>query len=240
MPSRPFATRNALVPAAVLALVAACGGSTVSTPSPAASQPAPATAAPTQAATQAIATAIVNAPLCFVAKQDECGIAIGSYTTAPFEHPFTFAIAERMINVRASEHGGGLETTSRAGSFSWVSSIEKGFPGEVAIGPKAADFLAFITSASKLPGFTVGEPVAVTVGGMPATRIDLARTNEAEPFGFSIAEDVYFVDAGATDRFWVLEVGGALVVLIAEANLSGNFDGHAARVQPIVDSVAWQ
>ena len=206
--------------------------------SPAGSAAPPATvaaspsSAPTASASAAAATTAPTSPaasaaaggggLC--AKEFEpCSVPAGTYTTDAFEHPFMFTIeGDDWSNDRNWPHGGSM-TKAGANSFLWASDVVSGRVGDetVDIGPAPADFIAHL---GKFDGFTVSEPVPVTVDGVSGSQVDVL-SNDVQASGmFLLPEDAFNLSPGEKTRFLVIDKDGATVILFIESFAADTFD----------------
>jgi hypothetical protein len=171
---------------------------------------------------------------------ETCPIPAGTYSSAPFEHPFTFTInGDDWTNDRNWPHGGSM-TKAGANSFLWASGVTTGQVSDttVEIGPTPADFIAHLR---KFDGFTVSEPVPVTVDGVSGSQIDVLSNDVAAGGMFLLPEDGFNLAPGEKARFLVLDKDGATVLLFIESFKASTFDAFMTDVaQPILDDLAWQ
>ena len=168
-----------------------------------------------------------------------CKIAAGTYSTAPFDHPFTFTIETEWENTRAWPDGGEIAPTPQVGAFQWGSGVAKGnVEGKVVpIGPKPADLIAHLR---KFEGFNVGQPSPATIGGVLGQQLDVL-TNETKAQAFLLSEkDAFNVAPGEKLRFFIFDRSGETVFLIVDAFKEADFDSFSAIVQPILDSIVWK
>lgn len=232
----------------VTAAIVGCAG-----PASSAAPQAPGAASPTSASTaSASADAAPIEPsaasasasggdggLC--AKEFEpCLISAGTYTTDAFEYPFTFTIlGDDWSNDRNWPHGGSM-TKASTNSFLWASGVVSGRVGEevVDIGPTPADFIAHL---GRFDGFTVSEPVPVTVDGVSGSQVDVL-SNDVQAGGmFLLPEDGFNLSPGEKTRFLVLDQDGSTVILFLESFDAATFDAFMADVgQPLLDGLAWK
>jgi hypothetical protein len=168
-----------------------------------------------------------------------CPLPAGTYSSAPFEHPFTFTISgEDWTNDRAWPHGGST-TRSGTNAFLWASGVESGvIAGATSpIGPTPADFIAHLR---KFDGFTVGDPIPITVDGISGSYVDVLTNDMVAEKVYLIPEDAFNLSAGERLRFIVLDIDGAAVILIVDSFKAADFDAFMAEVaQPILDGLAW-
>jgi hypothetical protein len=232
----------------VIVAVVGCAGtatdqaptsSLAASPTDAASPPASQAAPSTEPSSAAPSTATGDGALC--AKGFEpCPIPAGTYSSAPFEHPFTFTISgDDWTNDRNWPHGGSM-TKAGANSFLWASGVVSGQVGGAAaeIGPTPADFIAHL---GKFDGFTVSEPVPVTVDGVSGSQVDVLTNDVGAGGMFLLPEDGFNLSPGEKTRFLVLDKGGATVILFVESLKAATFDAFMADVaQPILDGLTWQ
>jgi hypothetical protein len=245
-----MSSRIVRVIATILALVAigGCAGtateqapttSLAASPMDAPSAPASAAAPSAEPSSAAPSTATGTGTLC--AKGFEtCPIPAGTYSSAPFEHPFTFTISgDDWTNDRNWVHGGSM-TKAGANSFLWASGVVSGQVGGTAveIGPMPADFIAHLR---KFDGFTVSEPVPVTVDGVSGSQVDVLSNDIGAGGMFLLPEDGFNLSPGEKTRFLVLNKDGATVILFVESFKAATFDAFMADVaQPLLDGLTWQ
>jgi hypothetical protein len=231
----------------VTAAIVGCAGPNNTAPSGSGAESP--TNAPTASASAAAATTAPSAPaasaagggggLC--AKEFEpCPISAGTYTTDAFEYPFTFTIqGDDWSNDRNWAHGGSM-TKAGANSFLWASGVVSGRVGEevVDIGPTPADFIAHL---AKFDGFTVSEPVPVTVDGVSGSQVDVL-SNDVQAGGmFLLPEDGFNLSPGEKTRFLVLDQDGSTVILFVESFAAATFDDFMTEVgQPLLDGLTWE
>ena len=242
MSARTIRILGALVVTAAIVGCASPADSVV----PSASLAASPSSAPTASASANVATGAPAASeaggdggLC--AKEFEpCAIPAGTYTTDAFEHPFTFTIdGDDWTNDRNWPHGGSM-TKASANSFLWASGVVSGRVGEetVDIGPAPADFIAHL---GKFDGFTVSEPVPVTVDGVSGSQVDVLSNDVEAPGMFLLPEDGFNLSPNEKTRFLVLDKDGATVILFIESFDAATFDAFMADVgQPLLDGLTWE
>jgi hypothetical protein len=241
-PSRAARGRSAISRAAIVAtafiaaVAAACnaGGTSPSAGAPtSAASGSPATAAPVPSASQGASGS--SLALCAVTP-GPCELAAGTYSTAPFVFPFEFTVGAGWTNDRDWPHGG--EIYLPIGAVQWASGVVKGTSGgsTTPIGPTPADFVAFL---HKEPGFTVGVPTPVTIGGLGGQSVDLTTNGVAVQGLYFFAEDAANVDAGEKIRYFLLPKGTDMVVMTMDAFKAAQFEEFAAQAQPVIDSIMW-
>jgi hypothetical protein len=235
--------RHIFLMLAAMALPMACGTSAVTTaPSVAVSptsgpptEAAPTDAAPTDAPSGAPSPA---AKLCAV-EFEPCPIEAGTYTTEPFSVPFTFSIeGADWVNDRNWPHGGSV-TRANSDAFLWASEVISGQVdgSEVEIGPSVDDFIAHLR---RFEGWTLAEPVPVTVDGAAGLQVDLTTNEVGAPGMYYIAEDAFNVAPGEKARFIVVDKDGETVVLIIDSFLEATFDAFVAEVgDPLLAGLTW-
>ncbi len=171
---------------------------------------------------------------------EPCPIPAGRYTTGAFEHPFTFTIdGDDWTNDRNWPHGGSM-TKAGADSFLWASGVVSGRVGEetIDIGPAPADFIAHL---GKFDGFTVSEPVPVTLDGVSGSQLDVLSNDVQAPGMFLLPEDAFNLAPNEKARFLVLDKDGATVILFIESFDAATFDVFMADVgQPLLDGLTWK
>jgi hypothetical protein len=216
---------------------------------PSASLAASPSSAPTASASADFATAAPSSPAASAAGGDgelcarefePCPIPAGRYMTGSFEHPFTFTIdGDDWTNDRNWPHGGSM-TKASANSFLWASGVVSGRVGQetVDIGPAPADFIAHL---ARFDGFTVSEPVPVTVDGVSGSQVDVLSNDVQAPGMFLLPEDGFNLAPNEKTRFLVLDKDGATVILFVESFDAATFDAFMADVgQPLLDGLTWE
>jgi hypothetical protein len=242
-----MSSRIVPVIAVIFAIIAigGCAG-TATEQSPTASLSASPTDAPaseaapsTEPSSAAPSTATGDGTLCAKGFAT-CPIPPGTYSSAPFEHPFTFTISgDDWTNDRNWQHGGSM-TKAGANSFLWASGVTSGEVSgtTVEIGPSPADFIAHLR---KFDGFTVSEPVPVTVDRVSGSQVDVLSNDIGAGGMFLLPEDGFNLSPGEKTRFLVLDKDGATVILFVESYKAATFDAFMADVaQPILDGLTWQ
>ena len=245
MSVRTIRILGALVLAAAIAGCASPAASVAPTASLAASP----SSAPTASASVDVGTAAPSSPAASAASGDgelcaeefePCPIQAGTYTTSAFEHPFTFTIdGDGWTNDRNWPHGGSM-TKAGVEAFLWASGVVSGnVDGEtVDIGPAPADFIAHL---GKFDGFTVSEPVPVTLDGVSGLQVDVLSNDVQAPGMFLLPEDAFNLAPNEKARFLVLDKGGSTVILIVDAFDAATFDAFMADVgQPLLDGLTWE
>ena len=81
-----------------------------------------------------------------------------------------------------------------------------------------ADFIAHLR---KFDGFTVSEPVPVTVDGVSGSQVDVLSNDVAADGMFLLPEDGFNLGPGEKTRFLVLDKDGATVILFIESVRKG-------------------
>lgn len=96
-----------------------------------------------------------------------------------------------------------------------------------------ADLAAWIGSR---PGLTVIAQKAVTVGGLPATQLDVRTGNKDIGFGPipGVTDPGFGLGSNSIVRLFVVTVQGHQVVVSLHAE-----DGSVDELQPLVDSIVW-
>lgn len=236
MSRRPLASLSA----ALLPLVlAACTGTTGESPATDEAT-ASATASQSPAASDSVpasASAGGEGELCAV-EFETCPLEAGTYSVAPFEPPFTFAVDAGWTNERAWPDAGGVSKGD--GAFYWASGVEAGTVGseEVEIGATVDDFVAFLASLEAI-GMTVSEASEVTVDGAAGQQVDVESNDVDAPGLFSLDDDQFNLVPDEKARFLVVERDGETVVFIIDAFTTDAFDSWIETAQPVVDSVSW-
>jgi hypothetical protein len=124
-------------------------------------------------------------------------------------------------------------------AFLWASGVSAGTVAdkEVAIGPGAAGFVAFL---GQFKGFTLSASGPAVVDGVTGIQVDVETNGTAAPGIFQIKDDVFNLDAGEKARFVLLEKDGTTVILIIDAFKAAGFDAFLTKAQPVLDSVTWE
>jgi len=228
----PWPRALALAVAVALSL-AGCAPDALATP----------TTSPTVTAT---ATPVVTLPADLCANTGvDCPLDPGVYLAQQFEPPIGFTLDAGWTNEAYVERAiqlirGSVDQPTE--SVSLVSGQLDGPTGTAsAAGATAADFLAYLGTLS---GVTVGAKAALTVGGLPATQVDVhVGAANATLFDQPIAsttEDPFQLRARETARLVVVDVGTARVVFVIEVFGSATLAGFLqAEVTPLLASVSF-
>jgi hypothetical protein len=169
---------------------------------------------------------------------EPCALPAGTYRAAPFEPGFTFTIeGDDWVNQRAWPHGGGVNYTD--GAFFWMAGPMEGRIDDkgVDIGDKADDMVAFL---GRPKDWAVEEPVPITIDGVTGVAVDTVTGPQARPGLLGFPEDQFNTDPKEKIRWIILEKDGTRVVFLLDAFKEANFDAVSARIQPIIDSIAWE
>jgi hypothetical protein len=174
-------------------------------------------------------------PLCLDPSPGEsippCPLEAGTYAPEAIAVPMTFTIDEGWSNLR---------------SFPdlWVIGGMGDYLGFV-VGPLELSDGRTISSADELlsllesdTAIESSDPVPVTVGGRPATAIDVTNVGDSF-FELFLASDRFFLEPGDMARFIVLEGGDTATAFIVEGYGELGLPGAIERTQPIIDSVVW-
>ena len=229
--------------AASAALAIGCAATATSQPTTAVSQPPTQSPSPTSVpSASALSTqSPATSPLALCAKDfNGCPVPAGTYSTAPFVHPFLVTIGAGWTNDRDWPHGGGL--TSGSGSLlNWGSGFTGGTdPSGKSVTLKLTSdaLFAYIRSVK---GFTVSPEVPLTIGGKTGRSVDVS-TNQTSADGLlDIPEDSYNLGPGEKVRLIVFDASDpALLMIMIEVPMATDFDVAIAAMQPVLDSIIWQ
>jgi hypothetical protein len=228
---------------AVTAAATAAAG-TVTAPSGSAAAPtaasplAPsATPAPSASATPAPTPVASPEALCSV-NQASCALAAGRYTTAPSKSSFDVTVGEGWTNERLDPGGG--EIVSPAGtSVFWV--VDPGFlrsrSGKyVQLGKTTGAVADYLTS---LPNASASSPADATVGGVPATQVDVVPSKRND-FVLVSGHVGFGAKEGTKSRYFIVPRNGHIAVIIVSTDGSTTLDEATAEVQPVLDSISWE
>lgn len=218
-------------------IASACGTSAGSaTASAGPPESAPASPAPT---VEPSAAASPDAPavgeLCAVGMQP-CQIEAGTYATTPFVPEFTFAITDTWMNDRNYADGGGIST--ELGGLFWTSGVSSGIVDEAEVSFEST-IEGLAGHLRSFDGFTVTEGEPTTIGGEPATVLDVLTNDTLARGLILIEEDAFNLGPGEAARFYLLEIDGVLVTFVVEAWMAADFDAVSALLEPVLESVAW-
>jgi hypothetical protein len=229
--------------AAIAALAMGCGTATTSSPPSAMSGPPSPSPTPTLVPSPTVVPIPSSAasPLALCAKDfTPCPVAAGTYSTAPFIHPFLVTIGDGWTNDRNWPHGGELASGGSAGVLEWGSGFIGGTgpAGKaVAIKPTSDALLAYIRSFG---GFTVSPQVPIAIGGRTGRSVDVS-TNQTQAEGLlDIPEDSYNLGPGEKVRLMVFDLNGSAVMIMVEVPMANGFDDAMAAMGPVLNSIAWQ
>jgi hypothetical protein len=233
-------------------LLVGCGGA-AGTPSAATSLAAPSAApsvvsspsiqvspsvAPSASTAPSPSAADAAVPLC-AKEMNPCPLTAGTYSAIPFTPTFEFTITDPWQNDRAWPDGG--EIAKDSGAVQWASGVTTGYKFGLAgiatpIGSKPADFIDYLKS---FKGFTVSDPIPVTIDGVSGQQVDVLTRRTAVHGIFVIAHDAFNLDAGEKIRFFVLDKDGRTVILTIDSFKAADFDAFAEVAQPVIDSITW-
>jgi len=101
-----------------------------------------------------------------------------------------------------------------------------------AIAHSAEDWVAKTSGRSAV---TVGEPLAVSIGGADGTAVDLAVGADANPW---IVDTHFGADPGDSFRAYSLDVEGIAITVFVFASTE-DFEAWIARVEPVLAAVRW-
>jgi hypothetical protein len=109
---------------------------------------------------------------------------------------------------------------------------------EVPIGPSVDDLVAVL---SDIPHTTASTPIQTSIGGVPATKLQLFLSRElpCPPARFHLWEGRYAQGPAERDNVWVLEVDGERLLILAEW-LPGVTEDDLTELGRIVDSIEIQ
>ena len=174
--------------------------------------------------------------LCAV-EYETCPIPAGSYTVDTFRQPFTFTIGDAWQNDRDWPDSGGISTD--IGGIYWSTDVMSGV-----VDDNPSNFEStidgFIGHLESYEGFDVTAGEATTIGGEPATVVDVL-TNETLARGLYLTErDEYSLAPGEAARFYLMERDGSLVTFVIESWIHEDFEAFHADAQPVLDSIAWE
>jgi hypothetical protein len=218
-----------------LTVLAACGGddddATNETPTiGVTASESPATAEPSVTATLAPPEGASRLPPGVFGAGETGGTAIepGTYYTGAFKPRVVFTLGDGWGN--AGERARGLlllrrpEPSDIAFSFDSTNST-------------AEDVDLTVSRFTSIAGTEPGEVTETTVGGHPAKEFDLAITDSRVEI--PRLDQPYVSLVGDRLHFWIVDVDGATVKLIAEAP-SAEWDAYALVAQEVVDSMRFE
>jgi hypothetical protein len=245
----PRRGRHAGLLIGALVLVAACGGTTSPSAAGSASSPeastsgepssaAPATASPSASVVASPTDSPVAAGKLCAKEFEACPLPAGTYRAAPFEPGFTFTTeGADWVNQRAWPHGGGVNYVD--GAFFWMAGSMDGMIDDkhVDIGDSADDFVSFL---GRPTDWKVDDPRPITIDGVAGVAVDTVTGPKARPGLLHFPEDAFNTDPKEKIRWIILEKDGTRVIFLLDAFKEANFDAVSARVQPIIDSIAWE
>ena len=228
--------------------VAACGSTPPSPASPTASSPF-------GPSTPSGSTAASNSPAPPVARQlcakafEPCDLTPGTYSAAPFDHPFRFTVSDGWTNVWYGVHGGWNELLPY-GRWWWASAILYTcnmilplslFFQKLRRSPFQADRSSWAskpTHPKRFSGLTLSQPQLITIGGRSATEVDVTVNKDA-PEIFSVDQNAFNLGAGEKVRFDLVDMNDQTLVVVLEAVEASQFDKFIDRTKQIYDSITW-
>lgn len=224
--------RRLLTGAAAAAAVLALAGCTASSPG--------ATGAGQSGAESSASSTRAAQELCSTGPGEECPVGRGHYAVPEFTPPVAFDLADDWTNSGVAEH---LVTFLKPGTsdeyFEFASDVTQGLNdggGEITrIENTPEGFVKWLGTRKTL---TVEEPVKSTLGGAPATRIDVVAKEETDLYRYNGVVATYHVVPGQRIRFVTAMVQNTRVQVAAEAP-DAKFDALWKRVAPILESVTF-
>jgi hypothetical protein len=192
-----------------------------------------------------------------VASAAPTGLPPGEYTTAAFRPPVTYTLPEGWLIAGDSPDYFALQpvTSDLIGIHLFRSPLAASQALDCPIAPApdvgtaAADLVDWIAAR---PGLTVGDPVAVSVGGLGGLEVDVAIVEGwavSCPFAGGLPTVPLFVSPTDTDFRWViagterlrLEIldvpGNGTIVVDIDAFEGSLMEGLLPAASPIVKSV---
>jgi hypothetical protein len=228
------------------ALVGACGNPAAATVAPTATALVPSNTpaessgpseTPSMAPSVAASPSATAAKLC-AREFEACPLPAGTYRAAPFEPGFTFTIeGNDWTNHRAWPHGGGVGY--KDGAFWWMSDATAGFvddkPVNIGEGPDA--LIAYLRG---FDDWTIQNPQPITIDGVSGVSLDVVTGPKPRALMLQFPEDAFNTDPNERIQWIVFEKDGHVVQFLLDAFKKGNYDAVSSRIQPIIDSVAWE
>lgn len=230
----------ALLLALVAALATACGGDddldlTTLSPTPT-SVPVTGTPAPTPSPTLPVLAPTDPTVLPMAAPSETPAPSVapnppgtllepGTYTTATFAPAMTFTVADGWRVTNETEHS--------------VTLIRRPEPDNIVLTIDSANSEPVATAVSRftsITGTTAGEVTDTTVAGFAAKEFDLEIDAVITPV--NNLDQPYSTLQGDRLHFWIIDVNGTTVKVIAEAS-SGEFDYVLALVRETVAMMAF-
>jgi len=229
--------------AASVALAIGCGATTTS-PSQTAASPSPTqspTPTPGSSASVLSTQSLGTSPLALCAKDfNGCPVPAGTYSTAPFVHPFLVTIGAGWTNDRDWPHGGSL-TSGSGGLLEWGSGFTGGTDPTgvpVTLKPTSDALLAYVRSVK---GFTVAPEVPLTIGGKTGRSVDVSTNKTSADGLLDIPEDSYNLGSGEKVRLIVFDVSDpSPLMIMVEVPMANDFVAAIAAMQPVLHSIVWQ
>jgi hypothetical protein len=231
---------------ALSAFVVACGSQATSSVAPASTATLPSStpaespvATATSSASPSVAASqpVTAAKLC-AHEMQPCPLPAGTYSAAPFEPAFTFTFdGDDWTNHRAWPHGGGVGYDD--GAFWWMSGATVGLVNDkqVKIGEGADGVIAYL---KRFEDWTIKDPQPITIDGVSGVSMDVVTGPTPRGAMMQFPEDVFNTDPSERIKWILLEKDGKVVQFLLDAFKKGNYDTVSSRIQPIIDSVAWE
>jgi hypothetical protein len=225
------------------ALVGACGNQAAATVAPASVPSNTPAASSVPSETPSAAPSIAASPSATAAKLcarefEACPLPAGTYRAAPFEPGFTFTIeGDDWTNHRAWPHGGGVGY--KDGAFWWMSGATVGFVDGKAVKIGEGND-AVITYLRGFEDWTIQNPEPITTDGVSGVSVDVITGPKPRESMMQFPEDAFNTDPNERIRWILFEKDGQVVQFLLDAFKKGNYDAVSSRIQPIIDSVAWE
>ena len=222
----------------VIGLAACSGQGDGSSSAPSAGESTALSPSPAESASSSASDATGEGALCAVG-HEPCPLEAGTYSSAPFEPAFTFAIDDGWQNDRAFADGGGI--SKETGGIYWGSGVSGGTVAgeEVEIGASPEDFVDFLQTL-EAAGVTVSEPAPASVDGVEGQQVDVESNDVDVPELYFIDEDQFNLVANEKARFIVLDKDGETVLLIIDAFTTADFDDWLDTAEPVMESISWE
>jgi hypothetical protein len=125
------------------------------------------------------------------------------------------------------------------GAFWWMADATAGFvdgkPVKIGEGTEA-----LITYLRGFEDWTIQNPEPITIDGVSGVSMDVVTGPKPRESMMQFPEDAFNTDPNERIRWIVFEKDGHVVQFLLDAFKKGNYDAVRSRIQPIIDSVAWE
>ena len=200
-----------------------------------------------------VVTQPTGSPKAFPVDDEPVALEAGTYLVAGDTAlaGYSFTVPDGWTGDSGSDLKKGEDTTKGIAVSPWalddIRVLEEACRGELVAGPapaSAAELVAGLRAQGSGP--IVGDPVVTTLGGLPATRVDLDYPDRIAAADCRIGTgqlqvwDGYFVlPPNHTASLYVVDIAGRSQVLLV-GTADGATDADRAELQSVLDSISFE